>query len=385
MSEVRSGQSLRKPQLPSTATWELAPHTRAKHELLRRYLGAWYGVFASSRIHGRLIYLDGFAGPGAYSGGEPGSPLIALDALINHSSFSNWHGIKFVFLFIEKDREFFNSLNAELARFWTEAGGTPPNVSVHTYNSEFASLAQHIVYRTRGVLAPTLAFIDPFGWSGVPMTTIRDLLSSDKCEVIFNFMHDSINRFVGIGGSRTSRSFTDLFAADNKEHLRISELKGSQRKSGLRALFERQLQQVGGFRFVRSFEVMDLDRGRTAYFLTFGTRNHRGLEKMKDAMWKLDPIGGTRFTGTHEDELTLFPPQPDLSPLRETLMRRFAGASVRVDQVRAFALEETIYKVSHCNQALRRLEEEQLLACQSDRRRGTFPTGTILQFISNSG
>ena len=370
--------------MPKDVTWELARHTQAKHDLLRRYLGAWYGVFASSRRHGRLIYLDGFAGPGAYSEGEPGSPLIALDALINHSSFNKWDDTNFVFLFVEKDEEYFKSLNAKLAQFWTQAGGIPPNVSVHTYHSEFDSLAQHIVHRTKGVLAPTLAFIDPFGWSGVPMTTIRDLLSSHRCEVIFNFMYNNINRFVGIGGSRISRSFADLFAAGNEEHLKISELKGSQRKSGLRELFERQLQQVGGFRFVRSFEVMDLDRGRTAYFLTFGTRNHRGLEKMKDAMWKLDPIGGTRFTGYHENELTLFPPQPDLSPLRASLIQRFGNSSALVDEVRAFVLEDTIYKISHCNHSLRRLEEEQLLACSSNRKRGTFPAGTVLQFRSQA-
>jgi three-Cys-motif partner protein len=30
------------------------------------------------------VYIDGFSGPGRYTGGEPGSPLVALDVAINH-------------------------------------------------------------------------------------------------------------------------------------------------------------------------------------------------------------------------------------------------------------------------------------------------------------
>jgi hypothetical protein len=35
----------------------------------------------------RLLLVDGFAGPGRYATGEPGSPLIMLDALLSHQSF----------------------------------------------------------------------------------------------------------------------------------------------------------------------------------------------------------------------------------------------------------------------------------------------------------
>jgi hypothetical protein len=37
-----------------------------------------------AKWNGRIIFLDGFAGPGRYAGGEEGSPLIALRALFLH-------------------------------------------------------------------------------------------------------------------------------------------------------------------------------------------------------------------------------------------------------------------------------------------------------------
>lgn len=64
--------------MPNETVWPLEPHTAAKHALLKNYLGAWFPILASAR--GRVVFLDGFAGPGHYDGGEPGSPIIALSA-----------------------------------------------------------------------------------------------------------------------------------------------------------------------------------------------------------------------------------------------------------------------------------------------------------------
>lgn len=55
--------------------WAAEPHTLAKHELLRRYLGGWFPIMTS--YHRRVIYLDGYCGPGTYEDGEPGSPLTS--------------------------------------------------------------------------------------------------------------------------------------------------------------------------------------------------------------------------------------------------------------------------------------------------------------------
>ena len=72
-------------------------HTRAKHELLKKYLEAWFPILAIQGHQERVIFLDGFAGPGIYDGGEPGSPVIALETLINHNSFSQLAGTTFQF------------------------------------------------------------------------------------------------------------------------------------------------------------------------------------------------------------------------------------------------------------------------------------------------
>jgi three-Cys-motif partner protein len=68
---------------PKEMLWKLEEHSRAKHAILRRYLGGWLPVM--SKWNSRLVLVDGFAGPGRYVGGEDGSPLIMLKAFLDHT------------------------------------------------------------------------------------------------------------------------------------------------------------------------------------------------------------------------------------------------------------------------------------------------------------
>ena len=62
--------------------WPLESHTEAKHVILRKYLDAWLPIV--TRFSKRVLIIDGFAGPGIYSGGEDGSPIIAIKAVKEH-------------------------------------------------------------------------------------------------------------------------------------------------------------------------------------------------------------------------------------------------------------------------------------------------------------
>ena len=101
--------------MPTSTLWKREPHTAAKHEILKGYLDAWYPILGSSR--GRVVFLDGFAGPGVYSEGEPGSPIVALASLIEHNHLPRLKNCEFVFVFNEMDPERCTSLNESVATF----------------------------------------------------------------------------------------------------------------------------------------------------------------------------------------------------------------------------------------------------------------------------
>ena len=60
---------------PKETLWELDPHTQAKHEILRRYLAAWFPILGT--YHSRIVSIAGFSGPGRYKNGELCSPTVA--------------------------------------------------------------------------------------------------------------------------------------------------------------------------------------------------------------------------------------------------------------------------------------------------------------------
>lgn len=67
---------------PTETVWRIEAHTKAKHRILRGHLDARLPIMSAN--NGRLVYIDGFAGPGVYADGEPGSPIIALKSFLEH-------------------------------------------------------------------------------------------------------------------------------------------------------------------------------------------------------------------------------------------------------------------------------------------------------------
>lgn len=84
---------------PRQTIWKLEPHTRAKHEILRRYLQAWMVILSQGKFP-EILYIDGFSGPGEYVDGEVGSPVIALETALSYNPPLR---ARVHFLFVDKD------------------------------------------------------------------------------------------------------------------------------------------------------------------------------------------------------------------------------------------------------------------------------------------
>jgi three-Cys-motif partner protein len=81
--------------VPKETIWDIEPHTQAKHEILTRYLDAWFPILASWNM--KVLFIDGFAGPGTYKDGSPGSPLLAIDAARRRESYLRNSTVMFLF------------------------------------------------------------------------------------------------------------------------------------------------------------------------------------------------------------------------------------------------------------------------------------------------
>lgn len=359
----------------TTVLWPLGPHTKAKHEILHRYLGAWFGILG--RDTPRIIYIDGFCGPGRYSEGEKGSPLIALDQAIKHAG--NYPRTEFVFIFVDKEKKYIKHLNSEILQL-----DLPNNIKIDLRNEEFKIVLSETLkdFQTnRNRFGPTFAFVDPFGFSGIPFNLIGSLLQHKKTEIFINIMADSINRFVDHPDQTIPKHIIDTFGTDKV----VDVIKNApNRNQALRDLYQQQLKIFA--KFVRFFEMRD-KANRIIYYLFFASNNRWGHIKMKEAFWKVDDQTGFVFSdATNPDQPVLFSidhPQE----LANLITENFKGQTVITDKIiHDFVEDQTPYTCSHAKRALQLLESENKIVAQPIKQNGqprvkrSFPDGVIVEF-----
>ncbi len=355
---------------PRTTVWKIEPHTQAKHEILRRYLEAWTAILGSGAFK-TIAYVDGFAGPGVYENGEEGSPIIALKAALVQKDHIT---AEVRFLFIEKEQERADHLDECIKKLSLPSNFRVRVVGGTTFEDGFRKyLLQPFRDAGKG-LPPTFAFIDPFGWKGVPLQLIGEILSTPHCEILFNFMYEEINRF--IAHPNHPDDFDRLFGTNARDGVPPAGDTDA-RRAFFHDLYVRQLHEVAGARYVRSFEMRNRNDA-TDYFLFFATNSRKGIEKMKAAMWRVDESGTFRFSDATAGATQLalaFTTAPDFTALRRAILGRFAGQVAEVADVEEFVIADTPFRETHYKKILADLERSQLVVPVDpthDRRAGTY-------------
>ena len=360
--------------IPKETLWPLERHTLGKHLVLKSYLDAWLPIMG--KWNGRILFIDGFAGPGKYQGGEDGSPLIALKALKNHAARATIKA-EVVFFFVEKDP----ARAAYLKRLvQTESRTLPPRCRVRVVPGAFDNALSQLLNmldEQKRQLAPSFVMIDPFGVSDTPMEVITRILQNQKCEVYVSFMYEAINRF------KRSDEFEGhldrLFGAkDWRDGIGIQEPQA--RKNFFYGLYKEQLRAAGAKNVVH-FELYEGDR--LVYAIFFGTRHWKGADRMKQAIWKVAPFGDFRFRGTHSSQPILSLEVADYTQMREQIKSEFRRRNwVDIQQIKEFvASDQTDYHTSQLRKhVLIPMEEsgEIEVAKGTRRRKKTYPEGTRL-------
>lgn len=356
---------------------ECPPHTAAKHALLRRYLGAWFPIIA--RWNKRVVHYDAFAGPGEYLGGAPGSPIIALETLLDHTAFSTMTGAEFVFLFNEQDEGCAEHLRERVGDFQAAHQPWPANVKIEINNSTFIDLTTEIlddIAKKEAKLAPTFAFVDPVGVKATPMAILKRLTDFPKAEMLVYFANEASVRWSGSG--MIDQALADLFGTDDFKG--AATLEGGKRSEFLHDLYKQRLHAECGFPYVQSFTMYD-GRGKRVYDLFYCTREPIGMNRMKEAMWKLAPSGDFTFRDQFANQEVIFGDIVDTRPLRQHLLEHFRGQAVTVDTIVDHVVVATPYVESHVRRlTLKPMQEAVLISSPNQGRRGTFPKGTIIQF-----
>jgi three-Cys-motif partner protein len=319
--------------------WPCDPHTRAKHEILKKYLQRWFPILGQT--YREVLYVDGFCGPGIYQGGEPGSPIIAIDTAKQHAV--RLGRTKVVFRFTDEREDRIAHLKSLLNQI-----DLPASFDAKADTELFDVYLSRLLDKVdrSGHIVPTFVFVDPFGYSGMPMVLMHRLLEHEHTEVFINLMTFYLHRLSGMPHEWAPEKFEEVFGTPEAHNL----IKSGGNYEQIRQLYQRQLMKAADF--VRHFSMHDRN-GTLIYDLFFATNHEAGHIKMKEAMWAVDPDGDFRFSdATDATQAVLFRPNPTDDLLR-LLISRYAGVeSISVGDIQKWVEHDTPYLRKHVRPAL---------------------------------
>lgn len=252
--------------------WVYTEHARAKHAIQRTYLGAWLAILG--RHFCPLILFDGFAGRGRYEGNQEGSPLLFFDRAAD--AVDRGRATQVQIRCVERDRENFQNLES-VVRGLKHAGVTI-DARHGTFSDEALRSAADLGARKR--VPPVFWTADPFGFRGVPLSTIRELMALPRSEVMLTFMVRDMRRFLAESNHQVPMG--EFFGGDAWRTCLERETSDDRERCLL--LTYSALVRDGIAKFATPFRVFQDERRQTLYYLIHLTNNGLGMRQMKRAM-----------------------------------------------------------------------------------------------------
>jgi three-Cys-motif partner protein len=352
--------------------WDAKPHTIAKISILENYLLAWFQILGRTKLKQDLLYVDGFAGPGEYGNYSKGSPIAALVAAKGAIALTGNHWIAgdIYCAFIEPDKKRFTHLTERIKPFEGSH-----RLKIYPLKASFvegwAQLKSEVPIIFRNSY-PRFVFIDPFGATGVPFTTVIEILSSPCSEVLINLDADGIVRILQARDAADhEKLLNDIFGSDVWKKALTENLSFSELCYEVLNLYKGLLRGLPQVKYVFPFE-MRTNANALNYFLVFAAQHPLGLEKMKEAMKRIDQSGSFCFSDADINQHRLFR-FDDVSTYSNLLLEQFRGRTVSYKELRDFALNETPF--INPKGMLKSLEQNNLIEVVSSdpkRRKGTF-------------
>lgn len=367
----------------TSVPWEILPHTVVKHEIYAHYLSRWFPILLTGQNAFRSVtYAEGFAGPGIYSAGEPGSPVHAIRTLLAAPEMQACSR-PVSMVFVDDDPRCIRSLTKQLRETVdldtdatgeeaTALGTIPGRVGETTVSIALGKCGDRFIERLDAADAwgkPILAVLDTWGVPDFPYDLLKRIADNKAGEVIITFGPQHFIRFVGQKGPEVDEWF-----GHSPEWRAVADQPDGDAKRRHMLTTYRQAVSNAGFRYLLDFELIDV-RGESLY-LIFGTNSDRGLSVMKESLWSVDPNFGVRFRDPRDtmNEALFAIDDPQTAPLQRLLMDRLRDLHSKgrdteyVEYLRRWTLFQTVYREPDVIPALTKLRAQNLLGVDPDTR-----------------
>jgi three-Cys-motif partner protein len=323
---------------------------QTKHRLIHEYLNGWLPKLGS--WSGRILYLDTHAGRGRHATGVYGSPLVALQTLLDHSFRERVFGkCEVVFSFIEIDEENCEELRSEIRKL----GDLPKQVKLGIVCGDCFQTLESVIRdleKSGSSIAPAFVFVDPYGFK-VPAAILRKLMNSGHVELFVNVIWRELSMAIAQGETTAGMARTLDLIFDGDDWRKLIGLQFEKQAEACINLLRSKI----GAKWATHIRMLGANNA-TRYMLMHLTNHDSGRDLMKDCMWEVCPDGGflARVTDDVRQE-QLVTAEPDLGPLRKWLIAELTAGARRWNEL-IEKLRPEIWRAPQLNQIVMRLRRD---------------------------
>lgn len=332
-----------------------------KHGLLRRYIWVFANKTGSSSTGKRVVYLDGYAGPGVYADGASGSPMLAAKTSEALDKIRDLHC-----LYVEKNPDYCDQLRVHLKGI------------NHTWDLFPGTIQDHLgAALDKAGDDPLFAFFDPFGlgisfellteWVLKRSKTVGITRLGPITEVLLNFSLPGLHRNAGKQSQpKVLANVDDMLGGDWWRAIWLSG-NADREERILTEYVERVRAAGGGAWSYRTFPVGDKWRGAPVYYLVFFTQHADGLWAFNNCMsYAMREFRDFCFKGQQD----AFLEEEWVSIIANNIQHRLARGSFTLESEMDHVFEgvEGYAGETHVTQAIKRLESSHLIAVSRGKK-----------------
>lgn len=327
----------------STAN-HLDPHSRAKAELIRHYVGVYLNILERAPGVREVHILDLLCGEGRYGDGNKGTALQIVETVREHHFANNGSKNRVRVVLndlgqsdVEPDRTKIERVREACA---SEVAPLPTHVTVEFLCSDAVHVAiQELRNHPPRPDLRRLFVIDPTGYSQFRIEHVVRLMATPGAEALLFVPVPHMYRFKG--------SASEGSVLDQLLTLLWPEGPPTGRFASFRDDLIQRIGDLSGPSVYTTSIWITKTRNQEHLLLHF-TRSLRGLEKMVDELWRIDPTLGKGFR-TGSDQVDLFSVASDFS---DDLIRYVLTPAGRSNEEVAVFTFTRQYKGKHASEVL---------------------------------
>lgn len=319
-------------------------HTQYKIKYIKDYVRRWLNVAVNSRQR-NIVFIDSMCNAGIYKNGVKGTCIEVIELFIEYAK-ENQAKQFYVFL-NDYDQDKIMVLKKLISNY-----NTPNNLKINITDKDVVKYLTLLI--EKNIFSNscfTLLYTDPYNF-GIPnlLTTIKTFIDKFYCELLFNYFSSDVTRNKNNTSAKNKMSkiknelssvITDINIDDDENKEILNKLISTYKDT-------KNIKYSFAYRFNNT-------NNAELYYIIFFTPNKRGLELIKESIWKVfnGEESFKKQIDIDKSQLKLFNTDDLListysGPMKESIIKlAYEKGELSYDDIETYVLENSLLKDSH--------------------------------------